>query len=65
MKPEYQTRVIEEKRELDTKLSKLELYLSGSEFAKLDPMERERLKAQFRVMRWYSEILHDRIESFA
>jgi hypothetical protein len=64
MRPEYQTRVIEEKQALDGKLAALEKFIAGSEFAKLDPMERERLKAQFRAMRWYSEILYDRIESF-
>jgi hypothetical protein len=60
----WQDRVVEEARQLDERLGKIELYLACSEFTRLDPMDRERLKAQCRVMRWYSEILHDRIESF-
>jgi hypothetical protein len=61
---EWQERVKEESRDLGVKLVKLEKFIASKEFEKTDPMERERLKAQFRVMRWYLEILADRIESF-
>jgi hypothetical protein len=56
-------RVIDERKQLEERIEKLSAFLQGPEYRKLEPEEKERLKAQFRVMRWYAEILTDRIES--
>lgn len=58
----YQERVIQEKKELDEKLGKLELFFSGPEHAGLPPMEQGRLARQHSAMEDYSNILGERIE---
>ena len=58
----YQLRVIDEKKELDSKLQKLHTFL-GSPL----PIEKEefvRLCRQANIMFQYSQILEERIEAF-
>ena len=61
----YQQRVVEEKKELDTKIEKLSVFMRGPDFnQKMVWRERAILIAQFNVMTKYSSILRDRIGNF-
>lgn len=60
----HQQRVLDEKAELDGRLTKLDAFFGTSIFNGLDEEERERLAAQSRVMGEYSAILGDRIAAF-
>ena len=62
----HQQRVIEEKRELDEKLQKLTLFISSEKFCEIvrSEEERGRLVCQEEAMKYYSEILGERIEAF-
>ena len=61
----HQQRVVDEKTELDVKLSALSKFISESPiFAKLPDAERARLVCQEEVMTDYSEILGERIAAF-
>ena len=61
---EYQKRVVEEKRELDAKLSKLCEFKYTNSFAGLPFAEQERLNTQGHIMCQYSAILGARIAAF-
>lgn len=61
----YQERVIEEKKELDSKLFKLESFLSTEESQKLLPEDVLLLVAQGKAMKEYSTILEQRIVRFS
>ena len=63
----HQQRVIDEKSELDGRLTKLLAFIdggSGPVFKSLSTEEQERLCRQGAVMREYSDILADRIAAF-
>lgn len=61
----HQQRVIDEKRELDEKATKLSDFIGNSPvFDSLDADEQERMKEQCEVMWQYSEILKKRIMGF-
>tara|TARA_R100001086_G_scaffold166609_1_gene90371 strand:+ start:448 stop:651 length:204 start_codon:yes stop_codon:yes gene_type:complete len=61
----YQQRVVDEKRELDEKATKLSNFIGTSDtFVTIDPEEQERLKEQCEIMWQYSDILGKRIEAF-
>lgn len=60
----YQTRVGQEKVELDKKLDDLVKFKLTKTYAELDPMERERLNVQTFLMTAYSGILGERIANF-
>lgn len=60
----HQKRVLEEKEELDGRITKLSDFSNGSIFSSLPADEQERLKKQFSIMRDYSSILGDRINAF-
>lgn len=62
----HQQRVVEEKLELDEKLSKLSALIRSSTFSSVvaDENERVRLVVQEGIMMYYSEILSDRIAAF-
>ena len=62
--PAHQQRVVAEKAELDTKLSKLENFYLSKIFAGLPKDEQIRLSNQGGAMRVYSEILGARIAAF-
>lgn len=60
----HQQRVVDEKSELDAKITKLADFSNGSIFENLPLDERDRLQKQFSIMRQYSEVLGDRINAF-
>lgn len=61
---EYQQRVVEEKKELEGKLSRLLAFLSGNAVKELPLRERILLELQASVMEQYSSILAKRIADF-
>lgn len=62
-RPEYQVRVIDEKRELDEKLGKLGAFLSKESTLPVEQIAI--LTRQYAVMLSYSGILGERIAAFA
>lgn len=60
----HQERVVQEKRELDEKLSKLSAFLVSDLYHTLPAEERDRLTRQHNVMTQYSQILGERIAAF-
>lgn len=60
----YQGRVIEERKQLDERLKKLETFIAQDVFQHIDPDEQNRLKRQLEVMTEYRNILDRRIEAF-
>ena len=60
----HQDRVVEEKADLDGKLSKLTAFIHGEVFASLPYPDRELLRDQHMFMRHYSLILGQRIKRF-
>ena len=61
---DYQIRVIQEQKELDEKINKLEAFIRTDTYDKLDDDEKFRLIDQWEVMNDYSTILGKRIECF-
>lgn len=61
----HQERVVEEKRELDEKISKLAAFFGGAAFIALPWNERTMFRNQLRCMLEYQQILEDRILGFA
>ena len=61
---DYQKRVVEEKVELDKKITNLDIFIRSEGFAQVVPNERVRLTEQFDIMNKYSKILEDRINNF-
>ena len=57
----YQERVLVERTELFIKLEKLEAFLDGPPAYYITAGERVRLMRQAFVMRWYLELLDERI----
>lgn len=64
MRP-HQQRVVDERAELDDKLSKLAGFFGTDLFATLPSAEQQRLRTQAVAMRTYSSILAERIAAFA
>ncbi len=62
--PEWQSRVITEKDDLDIKLGKLGEFLHTQMFADLPADERERMVRQHNHMTDYSKVLGERIQAF-
>lgn len=61
---DYQLRVIEEKRELDERLARLDAFFEQPGFFSLGRLEQDRMKRQAGYMRAYSSTLRDRIADF-
>lgn len=61
---EYQQRVIDEKKELDARLNRLESFIMSLAFDDVDDLERSRLVQQKHIMVQYSMILEERILAF-
>lgn len=62
---DYQKRVVQEKQELDEKISKLGVFIYGNqEFHKLSNSQKDLLIDQLKIMEKYSNILRIRIETF-
>ena len=61
----HQQRVIDEKKELDDKATKLSQFIGTNPvFETIDDEEQERMKEQCEIMWQYSEILGKRIAAF-
>ncbi len=60
----FQQRVVDEKKELDSKLNALDRFFSTSIFANLDPAEKSRLRSQAEFMLRYADVLGERIAAF-
>lgn len=61
----YQQRVVDEKRELDNKIDKLNQFAQNSPiFGKMNLKDQELLLEQLDIMFDYTEILSKRIERF-
>lgn len=62
---DWQQRVIDEKKELDEKISKLGQFIAyNMAYTKLSDAEQTRLENQRNIMTQYSDILKERIENF-
>lgn len=60
----YQERVVEEKRELDEKLAKLDTFANTEQYAALSVKEQTQMTRQLCIMHNYSKVLGDRMEAF-
>lgn len=60
----WKERVVEEKQELDQKLTKRQAFITGSDFGKLDSSNQYWLKEQWKAMENCSYSLHQRINLF-
>jgi hypothetical protein len=60
----FQLRVIDEKKELDEKIAKLQAMWDDPIFPTLPPSERLRLEKQANIMQDYSAVLGERIAAF-
>jgi hypothetical protein len=61
---DWQQRVIDEKKELDEKINRIESFVTSEKINSVDPNEVFRLKTQLVTMINYSEILGERIKFF-
>lgn len=62
---DWQTRVIQEKTDLDEKIKKLEAFMETEEFSdEVDEEEQERLTRQGAIMQDLSLVLDERIAAF-
>ena len=60
----HQQRVVDEKTELDEKLTKLKAFFGTDIFKGVNEAEQARLQKQADIMQSYSDILGERIEAF-
>ena len=60
----FQSRVVDEKTELDVKLEQLKEFTVGDTFSSLPIEEQERLQRQSSIMQDYSDVLQERIDNF-
>ena len=61
---DFQTRVVEEKKELDDKVEKLAAFLQTDMFGNLPDEEQARMTRQKEAMSEYSNVLGERIAAF-
>jgi hypothetical protein len=61
---EYQIRVVDEQRELQSRLDKLSAFVSSPNFGMLPEAEQDRMFRQANVMAQYNAILRERIAAF-
>ena len=60
----HQFRVVEEKKELDEKIEKLDAFIASNKFNGVGTDERGRMRKQILIMEKYSQVLGDRIKHF-
>lgn len=60
----YRQRVVEEKTQLDERLSRLVAFYDTTAFSVLDKAEQGRLHRQGQLMSEYSQVLGERIQAF-
>ena len=56
---------MDEKQQLDEKLSKLGVFIESGDVDKIDPRQGELLRCQYSVMQSYTDILERRLELLA
>lgn len=64
VRPLFQQRVVQEKQELDDKLTSLTKFMDGTIFEDLPAAEQDRMERQFAAMTDYSAVLGERIAAF-
>ncbi len=64
MYADWQQRVIDERKELDERISKLRAFVMGPDFGKVHVAEQGRLLQQEHIMRSLSAVLEQRIHAF-
>ena len=57
----FKDRLNDEKAQLDEKIDKLEIFISGKDFRKVDHIQKSLLKSQLLIMKTYSQILTERL----
>lgn len=62
--PPHQSRVLDEKADLDQKRERLATFIGGDSFKHVPAAERTRMIEQYGVMTRYSNILRERIAAF-
>lgn len=62
---DYQQRVVDEKAQLDEKITKLAAFIDGDIFKTLHEDERVNMKLQLYFMQGYTTVLAKRIERYA
>jgi hypothetical protein len=60
----YQERVVEEKKDLDGKIERLDTFIRSDKFGELLIDEQQRMRWQKTLMELYSDVLEARIENF-
>lgn len=60
----HQQRVVEERTELETKLGKLQTFITGPKFRDIPDAEQGRLVLQHHIMNSYALVLEQRIAAF-
>jgi hypothetical protein len=60
----YQERVVEEKKDLDGKIERLDTFIRSDKFGELLIDERQRMRWQKTLMELYSDVLEARIDDF-
>ncbi len=61
---DWQTRIIDEKRELDERMTKLDAFIQSEPFQSLPQRDQYLLQEQYEAMDRYSDILKQRIARF-
>jgi len=61
LKP-WQARIVEEKRELDVKINRLEIFMNGAEFFALEKEDALLMNRQLAHMKAYSGVLFERLD---
>lgn len=60
----FQQRLIDEHKNLQEKISKLDEFIFSGRVLKTSPAEQVRLRLQLKFMELYAEVLNDRISAF-
>ena len=60
---DFKTRLLEEKEQLDDKISKLSPFINSDKLSGIDKIQQDLLKLQLPTMQIYSEILQQRINN--
>jgi hypothetical protein len=61
---EYQERVVAERKELESKIDKLDNFIKSDAYNKLGDIDRVLLVRQLSAMNMYSNVLQERIDYF-
>ena len=59
--PDFKTRLIEEKEQLNERIEKLESFVGSDKFSSISAVQQSLLNVQLQSMRTYSQVLVERI----